>query len=184
MRKNDLQDLVLEHKILNRIYVIGGEKVMLDKDLAEMYGVETKVFNQSIKRNIERFPKDFMFALSEKEWSNLRSQIVTSRWGGARYRPNVFTEQGVAMLSSVLNSKTAIEVNIRIIRVFTKMREFAITHKEILMQLNKLEKEVKGNTKDIENIFLVLKELIEKQQLPMTTKRKIGFRRSSEANEA
>ena len=102
---------------------------MLDKDLAEMYGVETKVFNQSVKRNIERFPKDFMFALSEKEWNNLRSQIVTSSWGCARYTPNVFTEQGVAMLSSILNSKTAIEVNIRIIRVFTKMQEFALTLK-------------------------------------------------------
>jgi hypothetical protein len=180
MRKNNLQDLVIEQKILNRIYVVRGEKVMLDKDLAEMYGVDTKVFNQSVKRNSERFPKDFMFTLSEKEWNNLRSQIVTSSWGGARYRPNVFTEQGVAMLSSILNSKTAIEVNIRIIRVFTKMREFAVTHKEILLQLNKLEKEVKGNTKDIENIFLVLKELIEKQKLPVTPKRKIGFRRTNE----
>lgn len=180
MRKNDLQLLVQEQKILNRIYVIRGEKVMLDRDLAEMYGVETKVFNQSIKRNSERFPKDFMFTLSEKEWNNLRSQFVTSSWGGARYRPNVFTEQGVAMLSSILNSKTAIEVNIRIIRVFTKMREFALTHKEILLQLNKLEKEVKGNTKDIENIFLVLKELIEKQKLPVIPKRKIGFRRNNE----
>jgi hypothetical protein len=183
MRKNDLQVLIQEQKILNRIYLVRGEKVMLDKDLAEMYGVETKVFNQSVKRNIERFPKDFMFALSEKEWSNLRSQIVTSSWGGARYKPNVFTEQGVAMLSSILSSKTAIEVNIRIIRVFTKMREFALTHKDILLQLNKLEKEVKGNTKDIKNIFLVLKELIEKQQMPAVPKRKIGFRRNSETEE-
>jgi len=180
MRKNDLQALIQEQKILNRIYVVRGEKVMLDKDLADMYGVETKVFNQSVKRNIDRFPKDFMFALSAKEWDNLRSQFVTSSWGGQRYRPRVFTEQGVAMLSSILNSKTAIEVNIRIIRVFTKMRQFALTHKEILVQLNKLEKEVKGNTKDIVNIFCVLKELIEKQKLPLTPKRKIGFRRSSE----
>jgi phosphomevalonate kinase len=95
----------------------------------------------------------------------------------------VFTEQGVAMLSSILSSKTAIEVNIRIIRVFTKMREFALTHKDILLQLNKLEKEVKGNTKDIKNIFLVLKELIEKQQMPAVPKRKIGFRRNSETEE-
>ena len=131
MEKKELQELIVEQKILNKIYIIRGEKVMLDKDLAEMYGVETKTFNQSIKRNIERFPKDFMFALSEKEWVNLRSQIVTSSWGGARYKPNVFTEQGVAMLSSILNSKTAIEVNIRIIRVFTKMREYALTQKEL-----------------------------------------------------
>ena len=100
---------------------------MLDRDLAAMYGVETKVFNQAVKRNIERFPKDFMFTLSAKEWENLRSQIVTSSWGGTRYRPNVFTEQGVAMLSGILDSKTAIAVNISIIRVFTKLRKYALT---------------------------------------------------------
>ncbi len=176
MAKKELKILVAEQKILNRIYMIRGEKVMFDRDLAEMYGVETKVFNQSVKRNIERFPKDFMFSLSEKEWSNLRSQIVTSSWGGARYRPFVFTEQGVAMLSSILNSKTAIEVNIRIIRVFTKLREYTLTHKEILLQLAKLEKEVKGNSKDIENIFMVLKELLEKQQKPLPARNKIGFK--------
>lgn len=92
MAKTDLQTLVAEQKILNRIYVIRGQKVMLDRDLAEMYGVETKVFNQSVKRNTDRFPKDFMFVLTEKEWQNLRSQFVTSSWGGARYKPNVFTE--------------------------------------------------------------------------------------------
>ena len=117
-----------------------------------------------------------MFALSEKEWQNLKSQIVTSSWGGTRYRPNVFTEQGVAMLSSILNSKTAIEVNIRIIRVLTKLREYALTHKEILLQLAKLEKEVKGNSKDIENIFMVLKELIEKQSKPAQPRERIGFK--------
>ena len=179
MAKKELQALVAEQKILNRIYFVRGEKVMLDKDLAEMYEVETKVFNQGVKRNAERFPKDFMFTLSEKEWDNLKSQIVTSSWGGTRYRPNVFTEQGVAMLSSILNSKTAIEVNIRIIRVFTKLREYALTHKEILLQLGKLEKEVKGNSKDIENIFMVLKELIEKQSKPIP-RNKIGFRRQDE----
>ena len=175
MAKKELQALVAEQKILNKIYAIRGQKVMLDRDLADMYGVETKVFNQSVKRNTERFPKDFMFTLTEKEWENLRSQIVTSSWGGARYRPNVFTEQGVAMLSSILNSKTAIEVNIRIIRVFTKMREYALTHKEILLQLAKLEKEVKGNSKDIENIFMVLKELLAKESKP-TPRNKIGFK--------
>ena len=182
MAKTELLALVAEQKILNRIYVIRGEKVMLDRDLAEMYGVDTKVFNQSVKRNLYRFPKDFMFSLSEREWQNLRSQFVTSSWGGARYRPNVFTEQGVAMLSSILNSKTAIEVNIRVIRVFTKLREYALTHKDILLQLAKLEKEVKGNSKDIENIFMVLKELIEKQSKPVIPRNKIGFRRSDETD--
>ncbi len=175
MARKELQTLFVEQKILSKIYFIRGEKVMLDRDLAEMYGVETKAFNQSIKRNIERFPKDFMFTLSKKEWENLRSQIVTSSWGGARYPPKLFTEQGVAMLSSILNSKTAIEVNIRIIRVFTKMRQYALTHKEILVQLAKLEKEVKGNSKDIENIFMVLKELLEKETNPVP-RNKIGFK--------
>ncbi len=186
MAKKELQALMIEQKILNRIYVIRGEKIMLDRDLAEMYGVETRVLNQSIKRNLSRFPKDFMFQLSEKEFKNLISQNVTSSWGGTRKLPYAFTEQGVAMLSSVLNSETAIEVNIRIIRVFTKMRAFALTHKEILMQLAKLEKEVSSNnrnteknSRDIENIFMVLKELIEKQSNP-SPRNKIGFRRSGE----
>jgi hypothetical protein len=175
MAKKELQVLMAEQKILNKIYAIRGEKVMLDHDLAEMYGVETKVFNQSVKRNLERLPKDFMFTLTDKEWQNLRSQIVTSSWGGTRYKPNAFTEQGVAMLSSILNSKTAIEVNIRIIRVFTRLREYALTHKEILLQLSKLEKEVKGNSEDIENIFMVLKELLEKESKPVP-RNKIGFK--------
>jgi hypothetical protein len=130
---------VAEQKILNRIYVIRGEKVMLDKDLAEMYGVETKQLKRQVKRNIERFPKDFMFTLTAKEFENLRYQIGTSSWGGTRYMPMAFTEQGVAMISSILNSRTAIEVNIRIIRVFTKLREYALTHKEILTQLASLK---------------------------------------------
>lgn len=173
--QKELQVLVAEQKILNRIYVIRGEKVMLDKDLAEMYGVETKRLNEQVKRNRKRFPKDFMFAVNQKEFENLKSQNATSSWGGARKLPNAFTEQGVAMLSSILNSDTAIEVNIRIIRVFTRLREYALTHKEILMQLAKLEKEVKGNSKDIENIFAVLKELIEKDAKP-APRNKIGFK--------
>ena len=104
--KQDFTLLAEEQKILNRIHVIRGEKVILDKDLAELYGVETKVFNQSVKRNQDRFPRDFMFTLTDKEWQKLRSQFVTSGWGGSRYKPNVFTEQGVAMLSSVLNSNS------------------------------------------------------------------------------
>ena len=167
---------VAEQKILNKIYVIRGEKVMLDQDLADMYAVQTKQLKRQVKRNIERFPKDFMFELTKKEFENLRSQIGTSSWGGTRYIPMAFTEQGIAMLSSVLNSKTAIEVNIRIIRVFTKLKEYALTHKEILLQLAKLEKEVKGNSKDIENIFLVLKELLEKQSKPTPPRNKIGFK--------
>jgi len=175
MAKKELNALVVEQKILNRIYAFREQRVMLDEDLAEMYGVETRRLNEQVKRNIKRFPKDFMFVLTQKEFENLKSQNATSSWGGRRKLPNAFTEQGVAMLSSVLNSDVAIEVNIRIIRVFTRIREYALTHKEILLQLAKLEKEVKGNSKDIENIFEVLKELIEKDSKP-TPRNRIGFK--------
>ncbi|HRN57282.1 MAG TPA: ORF6N domain-containing protein [Agriterribacter sp.] len=175
MAKKELQLLVAEQKVLNKIYAIRGQKVMLDVDLAAMYRVETKRLNEQVKRNINRFPKDFMFTLTKKEYENLKSQNATSSWGGRRTLPNAFTEQGVAMLSSILNSDVAIEVNIRIIRVFTKLREYTLTHKEILIQLAKLEKEVKGNSRDIENIFMVLKELIQKQSTPIV-RNKIGFK--------
>ena len=174
MSKNEIIKLVEEEKIMNRIHVIRNHKVMLDFDLAEMYGVETKRLNEQLKRNIKRFPKDFMFSLTEKETQNLRSQNATSSWGGNRRTPNAFTEQGVAMLSSILNSDTAIEVNISIIRVFTKLRSFSMTQKDILIQLAKLEKEVKGNSQDIENVFIVLKKLIEKDANPVK-RSKIGF---------
>ena len=125
MAKKELQVLVAEQKILNRIYVVRGMKVMLDEDLAEMYSVETRRLNEQVKRNIKRFPKDFMFTLTQKEFDNLKSQNATSSWGGRRKLPNAFTEQGVAMPSSILNSDVAIEVNIRIIGVFTKLKEHA-----------------------------------------------------------
>ena len=175
MSKTSLVRLVEEEKIMNKIHVIRNHKVMLDFDLAEMYGVETKRLNEQLKRNLKRFPKDFMFTLSEKETQHLRSQNATSSWGGNRRKPNAFTEQGVAMLSSILNSETAIEVNISIIRVFTKLRSFTLTQKDILIQLVKLEKEVKGNSIDIENIFLVLKKLIEKDA-NLVKRNKIGFK--------
>jgi ORF6N domain len=149
------------------------EKIMLDRDLAELYGIETRVLKQAVKRNMERFPKDFMFEMASKEIDQMVSQNVIpskSYFGGAA--PFCFTEQGVTMLSCILNSKTAIEVNLRVVRVFVKIREYALTHKEILLELAKLEKEVKGNSKDIENIFAVLKELIAKP----TPRNKIGFK--------
>lgn len=177
MAKKELQVLVAEQKILNKIYVIRGEKVMLDRDLAELYGTETRILKQAVKRNITRFPKDFMFEMTTNEFKKWRegTTLSTADKQGLRYAPFCFTEQGLTMLSCILNSKTAIEVNIRIVRVFVKMREFAF-HKEILLQLAKLEKEVKGNNHDIENIFMVLKELIEKQQKPLPPRNKIGFK--------
>ena len=179
MPRQELQILVADQKILNSIYLIRKQKVILDEDLAKMYGVETKRLNEQVKRNQRRFPTDFMFTLKPKEFENLKSQNATSSWGGRRKLPNAFTEQGVAMLSSILNSDIAIEVNIKIIRVFTKLREYSLTQKEILSTLSILEKEMKGNRKDIENIFLVLKELIEKQSSP-PIRNKIGFRRNNE----
>ena len=180
MDKNELKDIIMEEKIMSHIYVFRKQKVMLDFDLASMYGVETKRLNEQLKRNIKRFPKDFMFKLTEKEYQLLKSQIATSNRGGNRKIPSAFTEQGVAMLSSILNSDTAIAVNIRIIRVFSKLRKFTMTHREILIQLSKLEKEVKGNTKDIENIFIVLKKLIEKDAYPIK-RNKIGFIQEDES---
>ncbi len=159
--------------IVNKIYLIRGMKVMLDRDLAELYGVETKVLKQAVKRNTERFPEDFMFELDLEEHKNLRSQIVTSSWGGDRYSPMAFTEQGVAMLSSVLNSKQAIEVNIRIIRIFTKMREILSTHKDILSKLDQLEKKVNKNDEDIQLIFRALKQLLNS---PTPSRKRIGFK--------
>lgn len=152
---------------------------MLDQDLAAMYGVETKQLKRQVKRNADRFPPDFMFELTKAELSNLRSQNGTSSWGGNRFLPMAFTEQGIAMLSSVLTSQIAIEVNIRIIRVFTRIKQFALSHNEILLQLAKLEKEVDGNNKDIENIFLVLKELLQ-SQASSKPRTRIGFRRENE----
>ena len=150
---------------------------MLDMDLAELYDVETKALNQAVKRNVLRFPEDFMFQLSAQEFENLRSQIVTSSWGGRRTPPYSFTEQGVAMLSSVLNSERAILVNIHIIRIFARLREMLLTHKDILLKLEKLESNVVQHDGDIKLIFKYLKELLEPKTEPLL---KIGFKRKEE----
>ena len=127
------------HIIQQKIYDLREQKVMLDFDLAELYGVTTKVLKQAVRRNIHRFPEDFMFELSESEFRVLRSQIVTSKRGGMRYLPFAFTEQGVAMLSSVLNSPEAIDVNIQIIRTFVLMRQYALSHRDLSEKLKELE---------------------------------------------
>ncbi len=184
MAKKELEALVIEQKILNRIYVVRSEKIMLDRDLAELFGIETRVLKQAVKRNMKRFPKDFMFVMTVTDFTKWKESTVLSAADkqGLRYAPFCFTEQGVTMLSCILNSKTAIEVNLRVVRVFVKMREYALTHKEILMQLAKLEKEVsvnnrntEKNSKDIENIFMVLKELLAKESKP-APRNKIGFK--------
>lgn len=177
MAKTTKALMIPDELVMNKIYLIRGQKVMLDRDLAELYGVGTKVLNQAVKRNIDRFPKDFIFQLKRTEFENLKSQFVTSSWGGVRKMPFAFTEQGVSMLSGVLNSETAIRVHIQIIRVFAKMRELLLTHKDILLQLEKIEKKLTGHDEDIQLIFQYLKQLLNPPQSP---RRKIGFRRKGE----
>lgn len=160
--------------IISKIYLIRGQKVMIDHDLASLYGVETKYLKRQVKRNALRFPKDFMFLLTKVEMENLRCQIGTSSWGGIRYSPMVFTEQGVAMLSSILNSDQAITMNIHIIRIFSKLREMLLTHKDILLKLEILEKEVSKSNREIQYIFEALKELFMEQSKP---RKRIGFRK-------
>ncbi len=161
--------------IQNKIYEVHGQKVMLDFDLAGMYEVETKVFNQSVKRNAGRFPADFMFTLTQKEFQLLRSQIVTSSWGGTRYLPSAFTEQGVAMLSSVLNSQKAIDVNITIIRTFMLLRQMAFEHKDLHEKIIKLEKKYNKNFKEVFKglEFLVAEKV---QEEDFKTRKRIGFK--------
>ena len=127
--------------IKNSIHEIRGKKVILDFELAKLYGSETKRLKESVRRNSKRFPIDFMFELTHDEWTNLRSQNASSSWGGQRYLPFAFTEQGVAMLSSVLNSERAIEVNITIMRAFVMMRQWALTHQELSKRLDALEQQ-------------------------------------------
>ena len=165
-----------EQLIVDRVLLIRGIKIMLDKDLAEMYGVSTAALNQAVKRNISRFPDDFMFQLSSENFKFLISHSVISKKegrGGTRKLPYAFTEQGVAMLSSVLNSETAIQVNIQIIRVFTKMKQLLLENKELFLKIEKVEKQLTNHDKDLQNIFTVLKKLI---PLPESAKRNpIGF---------
>jgi phage regulator Rha-like protein len=171
---------VAEEAIISKIYLIRGQKVMIDRDLAELYGVETKQLKRQVKRNIDRFPDDFMFELNDEEFQEWRSQFGTSNEGdkmGLRYAPYVFTEQGVAMLSSVLNSERAIKVNIQIMRIYTKMREMLMTNQEILLKLEQLERKVTGHDENIQLIFEALKELLNPPQEPRP---RIGFRRPGE----
>jgi hypothetical protein len=177
MAKSTEQIAVSEELILSKIYEIRSHKVMLDEDLAMLYDVPTKRLNEQVKRNIDRFPKDFMFQLSKKEFEILKSQNATSSWGGRRTPPYAFTEHGVLMLSSILNSDRAIAVNIQIMRIYTQMREMILTNKEILLQLEKIEKKVSGHDEDLQLVFEYLKQLI---HTPDPPRKRIGFRRSDE----
>ena len=161
--------------IQNKIFLIRGQKVMLDKDLAQLYQVATKRFNEQVKRNIKRFPEDFMFQLTQEEFDNLRSQFATSSWGGRRYLPYVFSDYGVAMLSSVLNSDRAIDVNIQIMRVFTKLRELMLSHKDLARKIEELEKKY---DKQFVVVFEAIRKLMTAPVVPPSDdykRTKIGF---------
>jgi hypothetical protein len=152
-------------RIAASIYIIRGQKVLLDADLAALYGVETKVFNQAVRRNKDRFPEDFMFQLTGEEAANLRSQFVTSSWGGRRYSPYAFTEQGVAMLSSVLRSKRAVQVNIGIMRTFVRIRQVLATNEELARKVAQHDRQI-----------AVLFEHVQKMLAPVPVKKNpIGF---------
>ena len=155
--------------ITSRIYYIRKVKVMLDRDLAELYGVETSHLKRAVRRNIDRFPDDFMFELNDAEHENLRCQFGTSSWGGTRYSPMAFTEQGVAMLSSVLNSKRAIQVNIQIMRAFNRLRQMLASHEDLKRKIEAMEAKY---DEQFRIVFEAIKQLLEENEKP---KRKIGF---------
>jgi len=185
-----VKDLIPQEVIENKIYLIRGHKVMLDKDLAKLYNVETRILIQAVKRNIERFPKDFMFQLTLEEMQSLRSQFVISNValrltvsgrGGSRYLPYAFTEQGVAMLSGVLNSKRSIQVNIAIMRAFVRLREILLTHKDLASKIAALELKYKNHDmrlseydKHITAIFEAIRQLMAPP--PEKPRRIIGFK--------
>ena len=161
--------------ISDKIYLIRNQKVMLDKDLAELYAVETKQLKRQVRRNMERFPEDFMFELNQQEFDNLRSQFGTSNWGGTRYFPMAFTEQGVAMLSSVLSSPTAIKMNIQIIRVFTRIRGMLTDSLSMKLEIEEIKKKLSNHSKNIELVFNYLDELIDKKE-NNEPRKKIGYK--------
>ena len=169
-----MKGLIPQERIERRIFVIRGQKVMLDRDLALLYGILTKNLNKAVSRNIGRFPADFMFRLTNAELQNLKFHFGTSSWGGSRKMPRAFTEYGILMLSSVLKSERAIQVNIAIMRAFVRLKQVLATHKKLATKLKELEKKVGKHNKLIMEIFEIIKQLTQ----PAKQKRKprIGFK--------
>ncbi len=174
------KNIIISQSLAAKIYMIRGKSVMLDKDLAELYNVKTKRLKEQVKRNIKRFPDDFMFILNKKEFHVLRSQIATSKHGGVRYYPMVFTEQGIAMLSSVLNSENAIQINIKIMRAFIKLRQLIFSNNELKLLIEKLERRmdkydfnIENNKKEIQILAGLIKQMLHPS--PQKPKKKIGF---------
>ena len=179
MEKSEQPIQIPETLVTSKIYIVRNKKIMLDRDLAELYDVETKVLNQAVKRNIERFPEEFMFQLTTEEFEILKSQIVTSSWGGTRYLPMAFTEHGVAMLSSVLRSRKAIQVNIQIILVFSKIREMVLDTLNMKLDIVEIKRRLSNQDKNLELVFSYLDELIEKRESP-APRTQIGFKRNKD----
>lgn len=176
------EKLIIPDEIIsNKIYLIRNQKVMLDRDLAELYQVETKRLKESVRRNIDRFPADFMFELTKDEFENWRTHFATSNSDkmGLRYAPMVFTEQGVAMLSSVLRSDRAIAVNIKIIRIFTKMRDLLSDNLSLRLEIEGIKKKLTNHDKNIELVFSYLDELVEKKE-EKKIRTQIGYKKDKE----
>ena len=175
---NHAQLMVPDEIVMQKIYMIRGRNVMLDQDLAELYDVETKRLNEQVKRNISRFPDDFLFQLNKEEFNNLKSQFATSSWGGRRTPPLAFTDYGVLMLSSVLYSDRAIKVNIQIIRIFTKMREMLLAHKDVVSQLEHIQNKLAEHDNNILLIFEYIKQLEQekKYNIEQQDRKKIGYK--------
>ncbi|MCX6601621.1 MAG: ORF6N domain-containing protein [bacterium] len=171
-----MNQLIPLERVESKILVIRDQKVMLDRDLAELYGIETKQLKRQVSRNLDRFPVDFMFVLTAEEFENLRCQFGTSSWGGIRYSPIAFTEQGVAMLSSVLRSKRAVQVNILIMRAFVKMREMLQSHAELKRKIEAMERKYDGQFRVV---FEAIKQLMEPLPAP---KKVYGFRAAKSGN--
>jgi hypothetical protein len=167
--------LMADELIINKIYFVRGQKVMLDEDLAELYQVTTGNLNKAVGRNIKRFPPDFSFRLTDEEYKNLLFQNGISSWGGRRQSPNAFSEQGVAMLSGVLSSDRAINVNIQIMRIFTSIRQMVLDHTELRLEIEKIKMKVDNQDKNMDVVFRCLDELIEKKAVPQPRKR-IGYK--------
>ena len=170
--------VIPDEVVMNKIYLLRGVKVMVDEDLANLYGVKTKRLNEQVRRNILRFPEDFMFQLTENEFTHLKSQFATSSWGGRRTLPYAFTEHGVLMLSSVLNSEMAIKVNIQIMRVYVKIRELIMINQDILNRLDSLERKLSKHDKQVFTIFEYLKqfELEKQQELVQKSRKRVGYK--------
>lgn len=164
-----MEPITTPEMIERKIYLIRGQKIILDKDLAALYGVTTGNLNKAVNRNIERFPDDFMIQMTDDEFKNLKFQFGISSWGGTRKLPRAFTEQGVAMLSSILRSKRAIEVNIQIMRAFVTLRELTVSHEDLAQKLDELERKYDGQ---FHVVFEAIRQLMSTEEKP---RRKIGF---------